>query len=75
MEVKNEIDYKDGFNNGYWLYTYEPDVAQSLMKAEIDVRDDFSTGFAQGLVQAEQEKTIIEFEKLRNNSNEPSVER
>lgn len=75
MEIKNEMDYKDGFNNGYWLYTYEPVVAQSLMKAEIDVRDDFSTGFAQGLVQAEQEKTINEFEQLRNNSDEQKLER
>ena len=75
MEVKNEIDYKDGFNRGYLLYTYEPDIAKSLIKAEIDTRDNFVTGFSEGLLQAQQEKIINEFEQLRNDSNDQQLER
>lgn len=63
----DEQVYIDGFNRGYWLYNYEPEVAQSLVKANIEKRDDFSVGFAEGLNQAKQEKTLSEFEHLRNN--------
>ncbi|MFN8283368.1 MAG: hypothetical protein U0U67_09150 [Chitinophagales bacterium] len=66
----NEIEYKDGFNRGYWLFNYEPDVAKLLKESTKDRIDDFSKGFANGLIQAEQERTINEFEQLRNNSNE-----
>lgn len=66
----NLTEYKDGFNRGFWLFNYEPDVAKLLIKSEVDRRDDFSTGFAEGLKQAEQEKTISEFDKLRSESNE-----
>ena len=71
--MESELDlkeYKDGFNRGYWLFNYEPDVAKLLIKSEIDRRDDFSTGFAEGLKQAEQEKTISEFDRLRNNNEQ-----
>lgn len=77
--MESELDlkeYKDGFNRGYWLFNYEPDVAKLLIKSEIDSRDDFSTGFAEGLKQAEQEKTISEFNQLRdNNKQEKDLER
>lgn len=75
--VINEIEYKDGFNRGYWLFNYEPDVAKLLKESTKDKADDFSIGFANGLKQAEYNKTIDEFEQLRNNSNEQdkSVER
>lgn len=66
----NEKEYKDGFNRGYWLFNYEPDVARLLIKSEVDRRDDFSTGFAEGLKQAEQEKTVSEFEQLRKQDND-----
>lgn len=75
--MESELDlkeYKDGFNRGYWLFNYEPDVARLLIKSEVDRRDDFSTGFAEGLKQAEQEKTISEFDKLRSESNEQGQE-
>jgi len=66
----NEIEYKDGFNRGYWLFNYEPVVAKLLKESTKDKTDDFSIGFASGLKQAEHDKTINEFEHLRNNSNE-----
>ncbi len=68
----NEIEFKDGYNRGYWLYNYEPEVAKLLIASEIDRRDDFSTGFAEGLKQAEQEKKINEFELLREGSKNES---
>lgn len=69
-KVVNEQLYADGFNKGYWLFTYEPDVAKSFLENEVVIYDDFSDGFAQGLQQAQQEKTLDEFEQLRNDSNE-----
>ncbi len=66
----NEIEYKDGFNRGYWLFNYEPDVAKLLAQSTKDKTNDFSIGFTNGLKQAEQERTLSEFEQLRNNSNE-----
>lgn len=66
MKVNDEIDFKDGFNKGYWLCIYEPELAQSLIDSEIDITDDFSAGFSQGLLQAKQEKIISEFEQMRN---------
>jgi hypothetical protein len=70
----NEQKFADGFNRGYWLYAYEPEVAKSLMQSEIDTRDDFSTGFSQGLLQADQEKTIDEFDQIRDASSEPDLD-
>lgn len=66
----NETEYKDGFNRGYWLFNYEPDVAKLLKESTKDKTNDFSIGFANGLKQAEQERTLSEFEQLRNKSNE-----
>jgi hypothetical protein len=72
-KIIKEQEFADGFNRGYWLYSYEPEVAKSLMQSEIDNRDDFSTGFAQGLVQAEQEKTLNDLEHLRETSNDQEL--
>ncbi|HUM51803.1 MAG TPA: hypothetical protein PK431_08300 [Chitinophagales bacterium] len=69
----NEIEYKDGFNRGYWLFNYEPDVAKLLKKSTKDKTNDFSIGFTNGLKQAEQERTLSEFEQLRNKSNEQDM--
>ena len=66
----NEQIFADGFNKGYWLYTYEEEVAKSFIKNEVAIYDDFSAGFAKGLQQAEQEKTLSEFEQLRNSNKE-----
>ena len=66
----NEVEYKDGFNRGFWLFNYEPDVAKLLIQSEVNRQDDFSTGFAEGLAQAEQEKTIREFEQVLNVSHD-----
>ena len=68
--VVNEQLYADGFNKGYWLFTYERDIAKSFIDNEVVIYDDFSDGFSQGLLQAEQEITLNEFEQLRNDSNE-----
>lgn len=66
----NETEYKDGFNRGYWLLNYEPDVAKLLMESSKDKTDEFSTGFSEGMRQAQQEKTLNEFEELRNNNEQ-----
>jgi hypothetical protein len=73
-KVIQEQEFADGFNRGYWLYSYEPEVAKSLMQSEIDTRDDFSTGFSQGFIQAEQEKTLNDLEQLRDSSNDQDLE-
>lgn len=65
-----ETVYKDGFNRGYWLLNYEPDVAKLLMESSKDKTDEFSIGFSEGIHQAKQEKTLNEFEQLRNNNEQ-----
>lgn len=66
----NETEYKDGFNRGYWLLNYEPDVAKLLTESSKDKTDEFSIGFSEGMRQAQQEKTFNEFELLRNNNEQ-----
>ena len=66
----NETEYKDGFNRGYWLLNYEPDVAKLLMESSKDKTDEFSIGFSEGMRQAQHEKTLNEFEQLRNNNEQ-----
>lgn len=70
----NEIEYKDGFNRGFWLFNYEPEVAKLLVKPESDINDDFSIGFAEGMKQAELEKTLNEFENLRDSNEQHDID-
>jgi hypothetical protein len=70
----NETEFTDGYNRGYWLYNYEPEVAKLLIVSEIDRRDDFSTGFAEGLKKAEHEMEIHFFDKLRNQITENDLD-
>ncbi len=69
-KVTDEIRFAEGFNKGYILFQYEPEIAKSFMENEVVIYDDFSAGFSDGLKQAQQEKTIGEFEQLRNESYE-----
>lgn len=74
METQiNEISYAEGFNKAYLLYQYEPDVAKSFIDNEVAIYDDFSAGFSEGLAQAQQEKTLSEFEQLRSNTDEQNL--
>lgn len=66
----NEQVYAEGFNMGYWLFSYEPEVAKSFIDNEVVIYDDYSEGFANGLQQAQHEKTLGEFEQLRDHTNE-----
>lgn len=67
--ITNEAEYKDGFNRAFWLFNYEPDVAKLLAESTKDKTGDFNIGFAEGLKQAEQEKTIKEFELIRSSND------
>ena len=69
-EVRNEIEYCDGFNKAYWLFQFDRDLANTFLKNEVLKHTDFSTGFAEGLQQAFYEKELKEFEQLRNMSND-----
>ena len=70
METQTTEDrYAQGFNKGYILFQYEQDIAKSFIDNEISVYDDFSEGFKQGLLLAQQEKTLNEFEQLRNQND------
>lgn len=70
-EIKDEHAYTKGFNNGVMIFQYEPDIAKSFIDNEIVVYDDFSEGLKQGLLHAQQEKALSEFEQLRNQQNDP----
>ena len=68
--IINEGEYKDGFNRGYWLFNYEPEVAKILIETIKNKTDDFNIGFSEGYNQAELDKTLNQFAQLRENSNE-----
>lgn len=68
--IIDEQTYAKGFNHGVVIFQYEPDIAQSFIDNEIVVNDDFSEGLKQGLLHAQQEKTLSEFEQLRNQQND-----
>lgn len=73
--VIEENRFAEGFNKAYVLFTYEQDIAQSFIDNEVAVYYDFSDGFKQGLLHAQQEKTLSEFEQLRNQNTEQDLER
>ncbi|MBX7226972.1 MAG: hypothetical protein K1X55_13145 [Chitinophagales bacterium] len=76
-DVRNEIEYCDGFNKAYWLFQFDRDLANTFLKNEVAKHTDFSIGFTEGLQQAFFEKDLNEFERLRNldHENEQGIER
>lgn len=68
--VIDEIRFAEGFNKAYILFQFEPEIAKSFIENEVEIYDDFSAGFSDGLKQAQQDKTIDEFEQLRQGGNE-----
>jgi len=71
METQTQdTKYAEGFNKGYILFKYEQDIAQSFIDNDIAVHDNFSDGFKKGLLHAQQERTINEFEQIRNKNKD-----
>jgi hypothetical protein len=72
----NEADFAKGFNHGFTIAKYEPDVANIFLTQDVDIRDDFSLGFAEGMKEIEREKQLAkEFSILRNQGNDLDQER
>lgn len=72
--VLNEQQYADGFNAGVWLFGYERELAASFIEQGIVQYDDFSTGFSEGLVQAEYDRTLSEMHELRAEYESPTID-
>lgn len=69
MEILiNETEYVNGFNRGYWLFNYEPEVAKVLVQSSLNKQDSFSIGLLEGIGQAQHEKMLGDFEQLRSSN-------
>ena len=71
MEQNEEL-YIKGFNRGYTITKYLPDLSAPILN-NIDSTNDFIEGFSSGKKEYEQEKTrtqLDELKQIRNQSQE-----
>ena len=69
---QNEQLYIKGFNRGYTITKYLPDLSTTILK-NIGTNNDFIEGFACGKEEFEQEQTRVQLDELkqvRNKFNE-----
>jgi len=60
---QNEAQYIKGFNRGYTITKYLPDLSESILK-NIGTTNDFIEGFSSGKNEFEQEKSRTELDEL-----------
>lgn len=77
--MKNEIQYKAGFNQGYLLSKYMPSLFQLIIKSFDNTNDEYLVGIKQGGVEYNLEKNknkLNDLSELRKNkSQDRDIER
>ena len=59
----NDAQFIKGFNGGYLLEQYEPDMLATVLK-NLDLSDDFLQGLSDGQKEYQQERIRTELKKL-----------
>jgi hypothetical protein len=63
--MSDEKEYTSGFNNGYLLSQYEPDLTAKITK-DLQANTEYLEGFFSGKEEYEIEKSLQQFNELQN---------
>ncbi|MDB5227415.1 MAG: hypothetical protein JWN78_1608 [Bacteroidota bacterium] len=76
--MKTQIDEKEfarGFDDACWLVQIEPTVAKELQQEAIDIKNDYLSGFKEGLAYERNQNLYQDFQNLREESAEQNLGR